>query len=369
MNYIKNKFDLLYTINNTGCWIWSHQLDSKNQYGIFKIAGTMIGAHRISFEIYKGKIPPNMLVCHSCDVMQCVNPDHLWIGTKKDNAMDASFKGLLTNSQDKRSKLTEHDAITILSLRHKFSQNELAKKYSVSAGCIQSIMDRKNWKYIDTTNVFIPPQNNFERTTLFDRFLASFEKGSDCWNWIGELDNYGYSTVRIGKTHIKGYRLSFELFNSITLPPKLCVCHSCDNRKCVNPDHLWLGSQKDNIRDAISKGRMTKYHKYNTQDILNIISLYYKDGYSTSELSDIYKIDQSYLGNIISGRNWKHLHTEISRSPIRTTKVCNVLTTTEINNIIELRDTMTITQLAEKFNTSRTTIQRVSSEQWSGRKK
>jgi len=69
---------------NTGCWLWTGEMDTRNQYGVFRLVNRPVGAHRMSFELYKGEIPKGMLICHACDVMACVNPAHLWLGTKRD---------------------------------------------------------------------------------------------------------------------------------------------------------------------------------------------------------------------------------------------------------------------------------------------
>ena len=83
-------------VNKTDtCWLWKAGLNHK-QYGQFSI--TVNGwtksyrAHRFIYEYFNGPIPEGMLVCHSCDVPGCVNPDHLWLGTVSDNAMDAVNK-------------------------------------------------------------------------------------------------------------------------------------------------------------------------------------------------------------------------------------------------------------------------------------
>lgn len=75
-----------------GCWEWNRNL-SQSGYGCMKAMGFNIKAHRLSYEIHKGSIPEGMFVCHSCDNRKCVNPNHLWIGTNKDNMLDMSIKG------------------------------------------------------------------------------------------------------------------------------------------------------------------------------------------------------------------------------------------------------------------------------------
>lgn len=76
------------------CWLWKAG-QRGNGYGAIKVNGKTVLAHRFSYELHKGEIPNGLYVCHSCDVRSCVNPDHLWLGTQKDNMMDARVKGRL----------------------------------------------------------------------------------------------------------------------------------------------------------------------------------------------------------------------------------------------------------------------------------
>lgn len=75
-----------------GCWIWQGAKDSKG-YGRITVNYRIFGAHRLSFELFKGSIEKNKNICHTCDNPSCIKPDHLWIGTQKENMQDKMKKG------------------------------------------------------------------------------------------------------------------------------------------------------------------------------------------------------------------------------------------------------------------------------------
>lgn len=94
------------------------------------------------------------------------------------------------------------------------------------------------------------------KNTLIERLMSNCEKNeNDCWVWTKSCVGSGYGKLRIG--HTKDYmthRLSYYVFNNHN-PGKLCVLHKCDNRKCINPKHLFLGTHKQNSIDMVNKNR------------------------------------------------------------------------------------------------------------------
>lgn len=95
---------------------------------------------------------------------------------------------------------------------------------------------------------------------LVGRFEKKIDKTKGCWNWIGAKHRQGYGNFGVkGKIKLS-HRVSWEIYVG-KIPKDMCVCHKCDNPSCVNPDHLFLGSQYENVQDCKKKGRLLKNSK------------------------------------------------------------------------------------------------------------
>lgn len=101
-------------------------------------------------------------------------------------------------------------------------------------------------------------------TPAAERFwsLVNVREEQECWDYTGCLDaaGYGQFLLRSGQAMEKAHRASWMLVHSEAIPPRMQVCHACDNPSCVNPYHLFLGSAGDNMRDMASKGRWAGKH-------------------------------------------------------------------------------------------------------------
>ena len=135
------------------CWEWSGYRD-KDGYGRLWINGEAWGAHRLSWAIANGTIPEELHVCHTCDNPSCVNTAHLFIGTHKDNALDAVRKGRWATRKGEangQSKLTEQQ---VLAIREEYenmpnkNQSALARKWGITQHMVHFVVTRKSWNHI-----------------------------------------------------------------------------------------------------------------------------------------------------------------------------------------------------------------------------
>lgn len=167
----------------------------------------------------------------------------------------------------------------------------LIRGHVTSCGCLRSI-NRKNYD-----------------ADMKNKLLAKIKYINDCWEWQGSLHRQGYGHFPYKRKILLAHRVSWNLFNGY-IPENIKVCHKCDNPKCINPEHLFLGSQKENVDDMFQKKR--KDHqgekhpraKLTKEKVLEIRQMIEK-GISQEIICKKYNITNGHVGSIKHRRTWK----------------------------------------------------------------
>lgn len=156
-----------------------------------------------------------------------------------------------------------------------------------------------------------------------ERLLKSFEKHvvrkEGCWDWSGTLDKGGYPVMscRRGIGPDRGHKASF-LIHKGPIEKGKHICHSCDNRKCTNPDHLWIRTHKENNDDKIEKGRanwVKPPHKPGSEngasklneEQVKEIKILLKKGLTSRDIGKQYGVSKTTILRIKKGKNWSHV--------------------------------------------------------------
>lgn len=143
------------------------------------------------------------------------------------------------------------------------------------------------------------------------RFEALYipEPNSGCWLWTGARARFGYGSFYFNRRCSVAHRVSWIIAGR-DIPEGLQLCHRCDVPSCVNPEHLFLGTQAENTQDCFSKGRRNEARgerkpqaKLSDDEALAI----FRDPRPQIELSRVFGVSKSVVGHIKTGRGWSHV--------------------------------------------------------------
>ncbi len=145
------------------------------------------------------------------------------------------------------------------------------------------------------------------------RFWAKVAKGDGCWLWTASTNEHGYGQLSVGRRPTKAHRISWVIAHGD--PGELAVLHHCDNPPCVNPHHLFLGTQADNLSDARAKGKKVcgvgeRHGKsvLTEAQVVEIRRIWANRTLSGGQLARRFGLSRNCIYAVVTNRSWRHIH-------------------------------------------------------------
>lgn len=143
---------------------------------------------------------------------------------------------------------------------------------------------------------------------------------TECWDWLNGLHGGGYGFIQYKGKRWTASRASYDIFVG-EIPEGMFVCHTCDNKKCCNPEHLFVGTQADNIADMYNKGRentsglllgrkpgeMRGRSKLTDDGVLEIMSMLKSGDMDQAEIAEKFGVHKATISKINCGTRWRHI--------------------------------------------------------------
>lgn len=153
------------------------------------------------------------------------------------------------------------------------------------------------------------------RGSFEERFWLRVKKSKSCWEWQGRVGKLGYARIRrTDRSRVFVHRLSYEMHHG-PVPEGLLVLHTCDNRRCVNPKHLYVGTHQDNTDDMFRRGRANKAQgerhgnaKLSDAEARRLVDMFRAGEATVAQLAVRYNLHPVHVDGVIKGRRRKHLH-------------------------------------------------------------
>lgn len=148
-----------------------------------------------------------------------------------------------------------------------------------------------------------------------ERFLAKVTRTPTCWLWTGATNKRGgYGMIHSGSGSRLATHMALRVFKNVQIPAGAIVCHSCDVPLCVNPEHVWIGTQKDNIGDMDRKGRGVRVKgekhpkaKLTERDVIQARFIHQVQGVSYAEIGRRLGVHPDTISYAVRGKTWKHI--------------------------------------------------------------
>lgn len=213
----------------------------------------------------------------------------LWPFMTSDGYPTVSYKG---------KKLPAHRLALILMLGRNIEKDKVALRRCGNKLCISS-------------SCLYEGNNEFAHKDCYAWLTENHNGGEGCVIWPFSIHPGGYAVLTYQGKKLKAHRISLEIKLGRQIQPGLFSCHTCDTPACVNSNHLFEGTNQDNIKDMINKNRQAKgtgnNPKLTEEQVLEIRHRYANEKISTYKLGEIYGVTNVTIGEIIRRVKWKHI--------------------------------------------------------------
>lgn len=295
------------------CWLWQGAT-SPNGFGVTGTKAKHYTAHVYAWYLEHGEFPKKQLQ-HTCGNKLCVNVRHLKI--RQAPSDEERFWSMVDRRGDDecwmwkgKIKADMGAGIIVLSDGRRLKAHRYA--WELVTGEVLA-KEQYLWSKCKVVGCVNPAHYYSGNRDTNERFWELVQKQDEgCWEWQGRVNESGYGLFwHEGKNRLS-HRFSWELHNG-EIPEGMCVCHKCDVRTCVRPDHLFVGTTQDNTADKMAKGRhrtnpprgMAAHNAKLTDDDVREIRA--SVGITQKQLGEKYGVHSSVISEIKTGKRWTHV--------------------------------------------------------------
>lgn len=303
-------------------FIWTGYI--QEGYGVSSHRGKIMGVHVLSWEAHnKQLVPENLVVRHKCQRKDCINPDHLNVGTRTENARDKIRDGTSgRGSLHPGAKIDEKTALEIFKSKGDRTISERATRYGVSIGIVRGIDEGRGWSWLtglEPHKLTEKPKRVLTKED-YKKILGKLKEQSKIvedpefdhphWLWKLGKDTKGYGQISFRSKQYFTHTISCEAFNERPRVEGEVVRHKCRFKECCSPFHLKFGSISDNMRDKKRDGKAPIGEKHPmatiSEELAKEIKYSEKKG-TQKERAKEYGVSVGVVGSIERGASWKHI--------------------------------------------------------------